>query len=119
MDAPYLYYAGTVTEGATGTQTTYEVARMVFDFVDETPELSTIHQLAEAQIIGMSWDIDDQDVDGGGQTTAWYTTALTSLYNKADNLNDVVMSPAEWSVAGGVTAVESASWGAVKATFSE
>ena len=119
MDAPYLYYAGTVTESAGATQTTYEVARMLFDFVDETPDASTIHQLAEGQVIAMSWDIDDQDVDGGGQTTAWYTTALTALFREADNLNDVVMSPLEWGVSGGATAVESGSWGAIKATFSE
>jgi len=121
MEAPYLFVAGTVTETATGTQTTYEVARMLFDFLDETPEASSIHQLSEGDVIGMSWDIEDQDQSGDGksQTTAWYTTSLTALYREADNLNDVQMSPLEWGVAGGATAVESNSWGAVKATFAE
>ena len=119
VEAPYLYLAGTVTEDATGSQTTYEVASRLFDFLDETPEASTIHQLAEGGMIAASWDIDDQDVDGGGQTTAWYTTSQTALYREADNLNSVVMSPLEWAVAGGVTAVESSSWGAIKGTFSE
>lgn len=120
MEAPYLYTAGMMTETATGTQTTYEVARMLFDFLDETPELSSVHQLAEGDVIGMSWDLDDQDVSGEGksQTTAWYTTSLTSLFREADNLNDVVMAPAEWDVSG-ATAVESQHWGAIKATFAE
>ncbi|MFA6110778.1 MAG: sugar-binding protein [Candidatus Latescibacterota bacterium] len=121
MDGPYLYYKGMVTVTATGTRTTYEVARMLFDFLDETPEASTVHNLTEGDVIGMSWDIEDQDASGEGksQTTAWYTTSLTALYREANNLNDVVMSPAEWAVAGGTTAVESESWGAVKATFAE
>jgi hypothetical protein len=119
MDAPYQYWAGKVTVTATGTQTTYEVGSILFDFLDETPDASTIHQLFEGDVIGMSWDIDDQDVSGDTktQTTAWYTTALKGLFYQADNLNDVVMAPAEWSVSGGPTAVESQSWGAVKATF--
>jgi hypothetical protein len=119
MEAPYLYIAGVVTETATGTQTTYEVARMLFDFLDETPDASTIHTLVEGDVIGMSWDIDDQDVSGEGksQTTAWYTTALTALFREADNLNDVVMSPPEWDLTA--TAVESQSWGFIKATFAE
>ena len=121
MDAPYLYWAGTVTETATGTQTTYEVGRMLFDFVDETADLSTIHTLSEGDVIGMSWDIDDQDVsgEGKGQTTAWYTTALTALFREADNLNDVEMAPPEWDLSGVATAVESQSWGSIKATFVE
>ena len=118
MDAPYLYWKGKVTTLANGTQTTYEVARMLFDFVDETPDASKIHTLFEGDVIGMSWDIDDQDVAGGSQTTAWYTTALTALYREADNLNDVQMSPLEWEVSA-VTAVEAQSWGFIKATFAE
>jgi hypothetical protein len=118
MEAPYLYWAGMVTETAAGTQTTYEVGRMLFDFLDETPEASTIHDLTEGDMIGMSFDVDDQDVSGGNQTTAWYTTALTALYREADNLNDLQMAPAEWTVSS-ITAVESSSWGAVKATFVE
>lgn len=120
IEAPYLYTAGTVTELATGTQTTYEVARMLFDFLDETVEGSSPHALAENDVIGMSWDIDDQDVSGEGksQTTAWYTTSLTALYMQSDNLNDVVMATPEWSVSP-VTAVESQSWGAIKATYAD
>jgi hypothetical protein len=119
MEAPYLFYAGIVTETATGTQTTYEVARMLFDFLDETPDLSTIHTLVQDDVIGMSWDIDDQDVSGEGksQTTAWYTTALTSLFREADNLNDVVMAPPEWDLSQ--VAVEAQTWGFIKATFAE
>lgn len=119
MAAPYLYTKGNVTLTATGTRTTYEVGRMLFDFLDETPALSTEHTLSAGNVIGMSWDIDDQDVSGEGkaQTTAWYTTSLTALYREADNLNDVTMSPAEWTVSGGTTSVQSGSWGAVKATF--
>ena len=117
---PYTMPAGTVTVTATGTQTTYEVAAMLFDFLDETPEASTIHQLSAGDVIGMSWDIDDQDVSGDTktQTTAWYTTSLKGLFYQADNLNDVEMSPADWTVTG-ATAVESSSWGAVKATYVE
>ncbi len=119
MEAPDLFYAGVVEETATGTRTTYEVARMLFDFLDETPDASTIHTLVEGDVIGMSWDIDDQDVSGEGksQTTAWYTTALTALYREADNLNDVVMSPSDWDLS--TTAVDAQSWGFIKATFAE
>ncbi len=120
MEAPYLYWAGKVTEMATGTRTTYEVGRMLFSFLGETPETSTIQPLNEGTLIGMSWDIDDQDVSGAGksQTTAWYTTSLTGLYMYSDNLNDVVMAPAEWTVSP-VTAAEPQSWGAIKATFAD
>lgn len=118
VDAPYVYWEGTVSEMATGTRTTYEVGSMLFDFLDETPEDSSIHQLSEGDVVGLSWDIDDQDVSGEdkNQTTAWYTTPLTALFREADNLNDVTMSPPEWSLSG-VTAVESESWGAIKATY--
>jgi hypothetical protein len=118
VEAPYTFWAGIVTEEATGTQTTYEIATMLFDFLDETPDASSIHQLSEGDVIGMSWDIEDQDVSGDAknQTTAWYTTSLTALYREADNLNDVEMSPADWEVSG-ATAVESQSWGAIKATY--
>jgi hypothetical protein len=118
VDAPYLYWAGKVTENASGTQTTYEVGQNLFDFLDETPGASTIHQFAEGQTIGLSFDIDDQDIQGGGQSTAWYTSSLTALYYMGDNLNDMVMSPAEWQLSG-ATAVEAGSWGAIKSTFSE
>jgi hypothetical protein len=118
MAAPYLYVAGVVTETATGTRTTYEVGRQLFSFLDQTPETSTIKDLEEGAVIGMSWDIEDQDVAGAGQTTAWYTTSLTALYMQADNLNDVQMAPAEWTVSG-VTAAEPQSWGAVKATYTD
>jgi hypothetical protein len=120
VEAPYLYWSGRVTETATGTQTTYEVARMLFDFLDATPETSSIHRLAEGDVIGMSWDVEDQDVSGANksQTTAWYTTSLTALYMNAGNLNDVVMAPAEWSISS-ATAVDSRSWGAIKATYAD
>jgi cellulose/xylan binding protein with CBM9 domain len=118
LEAPYFFWAGSVTEAATGTQTTYEVGQILFDFLDETPAASTIHNLFEGDVVGMSWDIDDQDTAGGGQNTAWYTTSLTALYREADNLNDVEMSPADWTVSG-ATAVESQSWGAIKATYVE
>lgn len=121
MDAPYLYWAGTTTELAHGHRTTYEVGRMLFDWLDETPDASTIHQLAEGNLIKMSFDIDDQDQTGPekSQTTAWYTTPLTALFREADNLNDLIMGPLEWDLSDMPTAVETATWGAVKSTFIE
>lgn len=119
MEAPYLYWAGTTTPLAHGHRTTYEVARMLFDWLDETPGTSTIHQLQLNGLIKMSFDIDDQDVSGAGksQTTAWYTTPLTALYMNANNLNDMIMAPLEWALSDAPTAVETATWGSIKTTY--
>jgi Tol biopolymer transport system component len=96
VEAPYTYWAGSSEVTASGTRTTYEVGTMLFDSLEPTPDTSTIHQLIEGDVIGMSWTIQDQDVDGGSQTTAWTTTALTRLYGDAGSLNDVELTAPEW-----------------------
>lgn len=113
VEAPYLVWAAKVE----GNITTYEVAYALFDWLDETAEASTRHMLFEGDVIAISFDIDDQDVEGAGQTTAWYTTPLTSLYNTADNLNDMTMAPKDWTPGAGPTAARPDAWGRIKASF--
>ena len=115
LEPPYSEYWAIVSEEATGTRIFHEVYLMLFDYLSmEGPDQSIVHEFYEGDTVGLSFYFDDYDEDPSSLGGQWKTHERPDLPHNADACPDVHMiGPGAW----GTTAVNSASWGAVKATF--
>lgn len=86
------------------------------------PETSTIHTFAENQIVGLNLTIiDDDDLSVAGYEGYWVLSGATDSYFQGDLLSDFLLAPIDPDIDWGAqqTAVEAASWGRIKSTFTE
>lgn len=88
------------------------------------PETSVIHTLAENQIVGLNLTIiddDDPSAEAPGYEGYWVLSGATDSYFQGDLLSDFLLAPIDPDIDWGAqqTAVEAASWGRIKSTFTE
>ena len=101
-----------------GSITSYECALIAFDDLNWMgPDQSKIHNLEQGEVIGVNvalgdWDLDPKYIDG-----YWSLSPKTKTYKLAERLTDFLLAPVEERIFEGATAVESVTWGRIKAGF--
>jgi len=119
-DSPWTD-AGGMSEGSDPVHTVFEVALTAWDDLDsEGPETSTRSTLEAGKIIGFSLTINDFD-EAPAQYHATHTfTYVGDGYYQGGSLADAELVPCTGGDCGSTpTAVESNTWGRIKASFKD
>ena len=116
-DGPYTRAAVEFT-GILGGEgvTNYEVMLVPFDRVDMNAVFqSEEHLLQEGEILGFNVEFNDLDVHSELFDAKWSLSGQYNSYRFADRFTDLLLMPLEGTFQ--VTAVESRSWGRIKASL--
>jgi hypothetical protein len=115
-EAPYTEYWGIVQEEATGWRMFHELYMVLWDHLaPEGPNESIPHDLEEGDVVGISFLFCDYDADPSKLEGQWKTHERPDGAKNANAWPDVnLLGTLGWEVP---TAVQPASWGAIKATF--
>ena len=116
-DGPYtraaVEFAGVL--GGEG-ETNYEVMLVPFDLVDvDAVFQSEEHLLREGEILGFNVEFNDLDVHSELFDAKWSLSGQRNSYRFADRFTDLILMPLEGTFQ--VTAMESRSWGQIKASL--
>jgi len=87
------------------------------DLVWDDPDASVVHDLEEGQTIGMNWEIQDYDSIEDNQKEVWVLSGAATMWQTSETATDFLLAPVE--DVDFVTAVETESWGRIKAGFTQ
>ena len=82
----------------------------------DDPDASVVHDMVEGEIIGMNWQISDYDNLEDNSREDWLLNGQATIWQTSSVATDFLLAPPE---DGSATAVESESWGRVKAAFTQ
>ena len=98
--------------------TTYELMLAPFDAIDmKAAILSTVHSLEEEEVIGFNIEFGDFDSNSLLLDAKWSLSGAHNGFRSADRFADLKLMPLEGLFA--TTALETASWGNIKAQWSD
>ncbi|MBI4531103.1 MAG: hypothetical protein HY709_06225 [Candidatus Latescibacteria bacterium] len=116
---PYNNYWAIVKTEATGTRIFQESYMVLWDFLSPVgPEQSIPHDLKEGDTIGLTFQFNDYDENPSAHSAMWHVQVGGGVDENADLLPDWhIIGSQGWDLSKLPTAVNSNSWGAIKATF--